>query len=209
VAREAGLVRLSDFLRELNGKDCIIFGSAPAPKLGSKGYRGEKIVCCNGSSFSLKRLFGLEPDFSFIHGHVLTRDNPADEDVRSVLAQVGNVGRVVFLDQLMLYPHEPGVLGAKAPATVSFAWDDRYHLFARMIGYAAPKFDISTGAFSVAATLFAGAKSVRLVGFSFDQKGHSYNNNGRYRNHVSSDAALYVLLSLHGYSLAATTLPWT
>lgn len=66
-----------------------------------------------------------------------------------------------------------------------------------------PLLDFSTGAFAVLAALYAGASEVRLVGFSLTSKGHSYNGNERYRNHVSSDAALYALLSAKGYGIVS------
>ncbi len=192
---------LSDYLRDVRDKDCIVFGSAPDPTF-VEDHKGQKIICCNGSAFSLKN-FGFEPDFSFIHGHAMVRDNPADADVREVLAKVEKLGRVVFLDEPQ-YEYPLDVLGSKAEATFSFPWDDRYRVFSKLVDFSSSSLDISTGAFSVAALCLAGAKSVTLVGISFAKKGHSYNSNNRYRNHVSSDAILYGLLSISGYQIAAT-----
>lgn len=197
------LKSMTNFCRDLEGRDCIVFGSAPSPTLGD--YRGEKLICCNGSALTLKQTFDLEPDFSFLHCHVLGRESQSDQDVRDALGQVHRFGRTVVFDQAR-YEYSLDPIRPKADAITTFDWRDRFEIVHHLIGARLPKLQSSTGAVTCACVLLAGARSVRLVGFSLTSKGHSYNGNQLYRNHVRSDAALYALLGQYGYNLVSTEL---
>ncbi len=188
---------LSEFCSSLRDKDCIVFGSAPDPVFD---YDGEPIVCCNGSALSLKRLTDRRPDYTFMHCHVLARENQSDKDVRDALGQTDDLSRVViFHDRPYQYTTE--FLKPKAAEIAEFDWRQRYEIIESLIGAPLRFLDVSTGAMTAAAVLHVGARSVQLVGFSFERKGHSYNNNARYRNHVRSDAALLALLAQAGHNI--------
>ncbi len=189
------------FCQALEGQDCVVFGSAPDPSFGEEGYRGEKIVCCNGSAATLDAEFGLRPDFTFLHSHVLARENEADQDVRDALAKVDSLGDVVLFHKPE-FDYSEALLNGRAGRVHSFLWKNRYDLIHRLVDASPEYLRPSTGAMAASCALFAGARSVRLVGCSFVRKGHSYNTKNLYRNHVASDAALYAMLTLNGYRLS-------
>ena len=118
-------------------------------------------------------------------------------DVRSALSEVKSVGRLVVLHEDR-YSYTSAILEGRTTAEMRFPWGLRYELIERLLDANLSFLDISTGAFATLAAFACGAKSVDLVGFSFVSKGHSYNQNGRYRNHVRSDACLYGLLGQRG-----------
>lgn len=202
-ATGAEIQALREFCESLRSEDCIVFGSAPDPQFGEAGFRGEKLVCCNGSAATLNSLFRLEPDFSFIHSHVLARDTESDRDVRHALRRVERLGKTVVLKEPQ-HRTDPDAILSKSAEVLRFGWSYRFYVLKTLLDTSIPYLDISTGAFSVAACLLAGARSVKLVGMSLAQAGHSYNVKGRYRNHVASDAALYALLAARGYPITAS-----
>lgn len=192
----SALDRLKADLSSLAGQSCIVFGSAPEPDFGSRGFSGEKIICCNGSARALQDAFGLVPNFSLIHSHVFVREIDSDREVREALAGTRDAGKKIVLTSRKYRMDSD-------PTRKTFDWSYRFHIIERLLDAPMPFLDFSTGAFAVLAALYAGASEVRLVGFSLNSKGHSYNGNARYRNHVSSDAALYALLSARGYELVS------
>ena len=195
--------QLEDFMQTVKGQDCVVFGSAPDPTLLDPTRLDKKIITCNGSALSLKERFQREPAMSFIHSHVLTRPNESDADVRAALAKVGHLGQIV-----LLHGKDPEgdleLIKRKTPGLVRFDCDYRHYILRRLLGYPLPGLDISTGAFAVAACAAFGARSIELAGISLNRKGHGYNANNRYRNHVTSDAALYALLKLRGVNLISS-----
>lgn len=201
--RRQAFSALRTYCADLKGKDCIVFGSAPNPSFGEEGYKDEPIVSCNGSAVTLYNQFGLAPDFSFLHGHVLDRDNEADEDIRSAMSHVPKLGKtVIFAPHAS--PLSMQLLEDKTDNTLIFDSGYQIALMRELLGSSFPRLDLSTGAMAVACTLFAGARSVKLVGFSFERKGHSYNAKNLHRNHITSDAALYALLILARYRITST-----
>lgn len=194
-AAPTAMKNLKKSLLSLAGGPCIVFGSAPEPDFGPKGFRGERIVCCNGSARSLQDRFALSPDYSIIHSHVFARETDSDREVREALSGTKNIGtQIVLTSSIHPVTHE---------VPVAFDWSHRFHVVTQLLDAPVPYLDFSTGAFAVLAALYAGASEVRLVGFSFNSKGHSYNRNDRYRNHVASDAALYALLTARGFKIDA------
>ncbi|WP_421928789.1 hypothetical protein [Neoaquamicrobium sediminum] len=193
-----------DFANELAGQDCIVFGSAPNPTFEGLDISGKKIVCCNGSALTLRDKFGLTPDFTFIHSHVPWRvNNPADRDVREALAKVGTLGKLVILFH-PTHTYDPKSYEHQTTAIHALHWGYRFEIIRRLTGSSVAYLDLSTGATAVASVVFAGARSISLVGFSFGTNGHSYNNKKLHRAHISSDAALYTLLHASGTPLNAT-----
>lgn len=202
--RDWHLASYREFTEDLSGRDCVVFGSAPNPSFGDIDLSGKKIICCNGAVLTLQQRFGRDPDYTFIHSHVPWRiNNPADRDVREALAQVQNLGKLVILFH-PIHTYNPKAYEHQVSAVHELNWEYRNEIFHRLLGSSAPFLDVSTGATAVASVAFAGAKSIRLVGFSFAQKGHSYNVKNLHRAHVSSDAALYTLLHASGYDIGAT-----
>lgn len=191
---------LTEFCSSLRDQHCIVFGSAPNPSFPE--YQGQPVICCNGSSASLLKLFGLQPTYSFLNCHVLGRRQESDQEVREVLGGVKHLGRTVIFDEAGdVYSTE--LIDDRHSAVMSVAWEDRHQIVADLLGVSLPFLKCSTGAITAACVLRAGARSVQLVGFSFEQKGHSYNVKDRYRNHVRSDAALLALLAQAGHPISS------
>jgi hypothetical protein len=191
---------LYGFCASLRDRDCLVLGSAPDPDLSN--YKGQPIICCNGSAASLRQAIGRSPDYSFLHCHVLARWNPADKEVRGALQHVGQLGRVVIFDEPELnYSSSP--IASQSSEVLSFGWSRRHEIVSELLGATLPFLNCSTGAMTVASVLRAGARSVELIGFSLAQKGHSYNNKDRHRNHVRSDAALFALLGQAGFNVSS------
>jgi hypothetical protein len=209
----AELGQIKEALADLRDRDCVVFGSAPNPDFGKPSEEGEKVICCNGSALSLCRLFGRAPDYLFVHSHVFARlQNEADADVRAAIDQCSEIGNLlIFSSSKFAYP--PDLLPKNTRSVNEFRWDLRFEVIRQLTGIGLPGvqhkaglagMDLSTGAVTVACAFFAGARSVRLVGFSFTSKGHSYNTKELHRNHVSSDASLYALLSTYGFKITST-----
>jgi len=200
-------------LANIRDRDCVVFGSAPNPDFGSPAKEGEKILCCNGSALSLHRFFALTPDYSFVHSHVFARlENEADADVRSAIEQCPALGHLMIFSSSK-HTYSPEGLPKNVRSVNEFQWDLRFEVIRKLTGIGLrgarnnaglAGMDLSTGAVSVACAFFGGARSVRLVGLSLTSKGHSYNAKALYRNHVSSDAALYALLSAYGFRITST-----
>lgn len=189
---------LHEFCASIQGRDCVVFGSAPDPDMS--GYAGGPIICCNGSAASLKRTLGRAPDYTFLHCHALARDNPADVDVRNALASVESIGKVVLFDDPH-YDYAADFLVPISSGIAKYDWLSRYEIVDDLLGAPLPFLDLSSGAMTTALVLRHGARSVDLVGISLARKGHSYNPNEHYRNHVRSDAALFALLAQIGYDI--------
>lgn len=207
------LSQLKTALADIRGRDCVVFGSAPNPDFGNPAGEVEKIICCNGSALSLHRLFGRTPDYSFVHSHVFARlENEADADVRAAIEQCPELGHLTIFSSSK-HAYSPNFLPKNVQSVNEFQWDLRFDVIRQLTGISLrgarhksglAGMDLSTGAVTVACAFFGGARSVRLVGFSFANKGHSYNAKALYRNHVSSDAALYALLSAYGFQITST-----
>ena len=191
---------IDEFCASLRNKDCIVFGSAPNPVLVDR--RDRPIVCCNGAAASLKQSFNCAPDYTFMHCHVLASWKQSDKEVRDALGGIDRFGRTVMFD-IPGESYSTELIETRAAEIASFDWSRRHDLVSELLGTSVPFLKFSTGAFSAACVLRAGAKSVELVGFSLDQKGHGYNVKDRYRNHVRSDAALFALLAQAGYNLSS------
>lgn len=191
---------LYEFCGSLRGRDCIVLGSAPSPDFAN--YNNEPIICCNGSALSLQRAMGRAPDYTFMHSHVLARWNQSDKEVRQALENVKGLGKtVVFHDPKYTYTTE--LISSRVNDVMSFDWDRRHEIVTELLNVSLPFLACSTGAIVAASVLRAGARSVRLVGFSLANKGHSYNDKDRYRNHVRSDAALFALLGQAGFNISS------
>jgi hypothetical protein len=200
---EQGLSAFCHFANDIQGQDCIVMGSAPNPDLGENPFE-RQIICCNGAALTLQEHFGRSPNFTFLHSHVPFRqDNPADKDVMDALVRVKRLGRMVVLYHYK-HKYDRQIFADKRDDFCELNWKYRFEIFRRLTGCSLPFLDVSTGATTVAACILAGARSIRLVGFSFAQKGHSYNNKNLHRAHISSDAALYCLLHASGYEISAT-----
>ncbi len=198
---EQAILALAKF-SGIRGKDCVIFGSAPSPLIGDIRLE-QPIICCNGSSLTLQNNLGRPPALSFVHSHVFARDNPADVEVRDALSAVKNIGRLVVLHE-DYYDYDTEITRGRSEDEMRLAWGLRYSMLERLLGANLPFLDMSTGAFTVLAALSCGAKSVHLIGFSLISKGHSYNPNGRHRNHIRSDAAIYALLGQRGHRITSS-----
>jgi len=207
------ITRIQERLADIRDRDCVVFGSAPNPVFGNPAQEGEKIICCNGSALSLHKLFGRIPDYSFVHSHVFARlENEADADVRAAIEQCPDLGHLTIFSSPR-HAYSPDSLPKNIKSLNEFSWELRFEVIRQLTGVGLhgvrPKaglagMDFSTGAVTVACVFLGGARSVRLVGFSFASKGHSYNTKALYRNHVSSDAALYALLSAYGFRITST-----
>lgn len=192
---------LYEFCRLLRDRDCVVVGSAPDPDFSN--YTRQPIVCCNGSAASLRRALDRSPDYTFMHCHALGRQSASDQEVRAAIGQVGNLGSTIIFDDPH-YPYSATLLSSLSREMMSFDWSRRHEIVSELLGASLPFLNCSTGAMTVASVLRAGARSVELVGFSLAQKGHSYNDKGRYRNHVRSDAALFALLGQAGYNISSS-----
>ncbi len=127
----------------------------------------------------------------------------------SAIDQCPELGNLVVFQLRNMLTH-PIAFRKNAGSVNEFRWDLRFEIIRQLTGIGLrgvqhkaglAGMDLSTGAVTVACALLWRARSVRLVGFSFASKGTATIPRDSIRNHVSSDAALYALLSTYGFRI--------
>lgn len=217
-AKYALIRNLSPGLRDLRrrlapaveGRDCLVFGSAPDPVVPQMASNGA-IICINGSGSPVRRLGLRDPDLTIMSSNV------------TILKKDVRVETIRHLDglhstHLLLFrgSEETQRRALDALQDAGYRCDDAATLADRQyvaiasglvpVSNILSRGDerISTGVFAVAVATWLRARSIVLAGFSL-AGGHSYIAGDTPRNHVSADAAFFASIIARGLPVTTTS----
>lgn len=209
-----------NFLRDA---DVLILGSAPCPIL-PKDYKSRLLVCCNGSAANLKHLQLSNPVMTVVDYELIDADAAFAKDVRSkiinnkLLADI-NIGFLIATQSNNTIGGKPELLNAKYEGFLAIDRLARRKIIDIVTGTKMMERDArlslcSTGGFAIAISIFLGARSVSIAGFthlfsgSLDSQPHFYDEISEAstkvlntRNHSMADSALISLLVINGYTV--------
>jgi hypothetical protein len=196
----------------LDGRPCVIVGSAPLKTAKAETRDGECVVAINGAASSVEKadLWALNSKLQDAEG----KDWPMRPLHRTMLMQGKgrSVGHVVLL-RGPKYATEDATLGWLDRAGCAWAswsvidkptklWFEQKHCGRK--GEGEP---CSAGIFIAALAFWLGAASVRLLGFSF-RPGYHYMKGATHRGHVEADKrALKILRRQLGDRLDLSSVP--
>jgi len=209
-------------IKVLKHVDILVLGSAPHPVL--PGLAKDMIlVCCNGSAANAKRLGLKEPamtvvDFELIDPKIAFSKNVRSDILKSKILEDLHLGILVATQSNDTAGGSPEILGARYERYISIDRVARRKILDVVSGADKLERDTrvslcSTGAFAVALSLFLGARSVTLAGFTHvmssedDVQNHFYDASSKptgeldTRDHSMADSALIALSVINGYKI--------
>lgn len=215
--------RIKKSLNFLRDADVLILGSAPYPVLPND-YRSRLLVCCNGSAANAKQLELSNPVMTVVDYELIDVNVALSKDVRSkiinekLLANL-NLGYLVATQSNSAIGGNPELLNAKYEGYLAIDRLARRKIIDIVTGTNRIERDTrlslcSTGGFAVAISLFLGARSVSIAGFThlfsgnkasqmhfYDQISETLSTELNTRNHSMADSALISLLVINGYKI--------
>jgi len=200
--------------------DVLVLGSAPHPAL-PEFAEDMLLVCCNGSAANAKRLGLKGPAMTVVDFELIDPKIAFSKSVRSdiltskILADL-HLGILVATQSNSTAGGAPEILGARYDRYVSIDRFARRKILDVVSGTDKLERDArfslcSTGAFAVALSLFLGARSVSIAGFTLamspddDAQMHFYDASSKptgerdTRNHSMADSALIALSVINGH----------
>lgn len=228
------LKKVKKSLPSLMGYDVLILGSAPDPKL-PKNFESMLLICCNGSAANAKSLNLVKPtitvvDFELIDPIISKKNYTRSDIVEKGLLKNLDIGFLVATQSNNSIGGVPGILNAKLSGFYEIDKFTRRVLIDHITGTKILERNVetslcSTGGFAIALSIFLGAKSVSISGFTFvnlpsdSLETHFYPNSNKEtlkiintRSHTLADAALITLSILNNhkiYSIERDILPLT
>jgi hypothetical protein len=200
--------------------DVLVLGSAPHPDL-PEFAENMLLVCCNGSAANAKRLGLKGPamtvvDFELIDPKIAFSKSVRSDILKSKILADLNLGILVATQSNYTAGGSPEILGARYDRYVSIDRFARRKILDVVSGTDKLERDArvslcSTGAFAVALSLFLGARSVSIAGFTHlmgsddDGQIHFYDAYSKStavlntRNHSMADSALISLSVINGH----------
>jgi hypothetical protein len=213
---------LQQSIRNFRNVDILVLGSAPHPILPDLA-KDMVIVCCNGSAANAKRLGLKAPAMTVVDFELIDPEIAFSKSVRNDILQkkiLSNLqlGILVGTQSNSAAGGSPQLLDAKYERFLSIDRYVRREIFDFVTDTDKLERDArvslcSTGAFAVAISLFLGARSVSLAGFthviSSDDFGqmHFYDESSKTtheldtRNHSMADSAFISLSVINGYKI--------
>jgi hypothetical protein len=215
--------RIRKSLILLKDADILILGSSPSPVLPDD-YRNRLLICCNGSAANAKLLQLSDPVMTVVDYELIDVDVALSKDVRSkiinnkILANL-NLGYLVATQSNNAEGGKPELLNAEYGDFLAIDRLTRRKIIDIVTGTNKIERDArlslcSTGGFAVALSLFLGARSVSIAGFThlfsgnkhsqmhfYDQALESLSNVLNTRNHSMADSALISLSVINGYKV--------
>lgn len=216
-----GIHMIHESIDVLKHADVLVLGSAPHPVLPE--FAGDMLlVCCNGSAANVKRLGIKDPvmtvvDFELIDPNIaFSKISRRDILNNKILAGL-HLGILVATQSNPATGGAPEILGAHYDRFVQIGRFARRKIVDVVTGTGKLERDedftlCSTGAFAVALSLFLGARSVSMSGFTHmvspdvDAQMHFYDapskaSSGEWDtlNHTMADSALIALSIINGH----------
>ena len=216
--------RIRKSLILLKNADILILGSSPSPVL-PEDYRNRLLICCNGSAANAKLLKLSEPVMTVVDYELIDADVALSKDVRSkiinnkILANL-NLGYLVATQSNHAVGGKPEMLNAEYRDFLAIDRFTRRKIIDIVTGTNRIERDArlslcSTGGFAVAFSLFLGARSVSIAGFTHLFSGNKHSQMHFYdhaleslshvlntRNHSMADSALISLSVINGYKVS-------
>lgn len=187
----------------LSSQRCLIIGAAPQYKL----VPHDRVVCVNASGWSAKRMGIEKPDLTVMSAFTLK--GKTSVQMSSIAALSGLSTRT-----LLLVDHKISVAAArKVLIDVGYLFDqlltisplNRAEIFNQVCREPVPSGDHnarpSTGMFAAAISIWAGAESTALTGFSFCG-GHAYMTGDTPRQHIEGDKWFLARTEQYGVAVA-------
>ena len=218
----ARVKKIRESIDILKDADILVLGSAPHPVL-PKGAEDMLLVCCNGSAANAKQLGMKSPvmtvvDFELIDPVIaFSKSVRSDIIINKILADL-DLGILVATQSNSAIGSAPEILNAHFNRYVSIDQFARLKILDIISGTDKLERDVrislcSTGAFAVAISLFLGARSVHISGFTLvrnvndNVKMHFYEDSELSeaslewdtRNHSMADSALITLSVINGH----------
>jgi len=205
----------------IKGSDVLVLGSAPTPIL-PESAKDMLLVCCNGSAANVKQLGMKSPVMTVVDFELIDPEIAFSKKVRSdivkerILADL-ELGALVGTQSNPAIGGSPEILGAHYDSFISIDKFSRRKIIDIVTGTEKLERDVnlslcSTGAFAIALSLFLGARSVSISGFThlmsenggsqmhfYDEISKELSGKLDTRNHSMADSALIVLSVLNGY----------
>jgi len=203
--------------------DILVLGSAPNPIL-PESAKDMLLVCCNGSAANLKQLGMQSPVMTVVDFELIDPEIAYTKKVRSdivkerILADL-QLGTLVGTQSNPAIGGAPEILGAHYDRFISIDKFSRRKILDIVTGTEKLERDVqltlcSTGAFAIALSLFLGARSVSISGFThlmseggssqmhfYDEASIKLSGKLDTRNHSMADSALIVLSVLNGHTI--------
>jgi hypothetical protein len=177
---------------KVNGRRCIVMGSAPNPMVPP--LDGAFSICVNGSVFSAYKHWGTAPDLTYLNGAIFNDDDSYANATLEVISgkDIGDaiIARHTFDLALDMMVKADMTFGEAFPVS---KYDKRLILGEAagysIIGRYPFEANVSNGIFMAALALWLGAPEVLLVGFSFNSQ-HAYSTGEELskRGHIREDA---------------------
>lgn len=207
-------------ISELHGKDVLVLGSAPTPALPANA-KDMLVICCNGSGANTSRLGLRNPTITVVDNELIDKDVAFSKDVRSdiikgkVLSGL-NLGILVATQSNTSRGGSPELLGGNFDKFLKIRKYTRRNILDEVTGTNLLERDnrvslCSTGGFAVALSVYLGAKSVTISGFThlinpnqmhfYDPVSESNIKVLNSRNHSLADSALITLAVINGHKI--------
>ena len=207
----------------LKDADVLILGSSPSPALPDD-YRNRLLICCNGSAANVKQLQLDNPVMTVVDYELIDVDVALSKDVRKkiinnkILANL-NLGYLIATQSNDAIGGNPELLNSEYSGFLAIDRLTRRKIIDIVTGTNRIERDArlslcSTGGFAVALSLFLGARSVSIAGFSHLFSGNKHPQMHFYdevledlskelntRNHSMADSALISLSVINGYKI--------
>lgn len=217
----ARINKILESIDALKDSDVLVLGSAPHPVL-PECAEDMLLVCCNGSAANAKRLGMKSPVLTVVDFELIDPDIAFSKSVRSdiikgkILADL-HLGILVATQSNSAIGGAPEILGAHYDRYTSIDQLARRKILNVVTGTDKLERDVrlslcSTGAFAVALSLFLGARSVSISGFTYlmsadggaqmhfyDEPSKASSGEWDTRNHSMADSALIVLSVINGH----------
>lgn len=217
------LLKLKKRLPKLKNVDVLILGSAPHPNL-PKNHESMYLVCCNGSAANAKILNLGSPkmtvvDYELIDPVVSNSKSVRSDITKNELLKDIDLGLLISTQSNHSIGGAPEILKARFSGFFPIQKSARRILINSITGTKMMELDVntslcSTGGFAVALSLFLGARSVSISGFTFISSSeeklatHFYPTSAKEistelntRNHSLADSALIALAVINGYKI--------
>jgi hypothetical protein len=196
------------FKGRVQSRRVIVVGSAPDPLFPA--IEDACVVCVNGSAYSLARYTGREADISFLNAAIF-RDNGAYTSATLTALSGRQIG-----DVLLNAPSSDSSIALMARHNIKHGavypiskYEKRLILTEvlgrKKLGFYRHAANVSNGVFMAAFSLWAGAKDVVLVGFSFLNNFHAYSPQSlSHRAHINEDALFLKLAAAQKLPISST-----
>ncbi len=207
----------------LKNADVLILGSSPSPVLMDE-HKSRLLICCNGSAANAKQLGLPDPIVTVVDYELIDPDVSAAKDVRRqiiknrILANL-NIGYLIAAQSNDAVGGCPSLLGANYHGYMTIDRFVRRKIIDLVTGVnkldRKPELSLSsTGGFAIALSLFLGARSVSIAGFThilecgkytqmhfYDDVIEKQTTNVNTRNHTMADSALISLAVINGHKI--------